>query len=69
LEIIEKLNKIKEDLTMNKYRNEYIKRMDRYDIQPLKKFLDNEKKNVSMNRGKIFKNIFSKFAKKTKKTK
>ena len=69
LEIIEKLNKIKEDLTMNKYKNEYIKRMDRYDIQPLKKFLNNEKKNVSVNRGKIFKGIFSKFAKKIKMTK
>ena len=63
LEIIERLNKIKDDLTMNKYRNEYIKRMDRYDIQPLKKILDVEKKNVSANRAKIFKGIFSNYSK------
>lgn len=59
LEIIERINKIKGDLTLNKYRNEYFKRIDRYDIHPLRKFLDNEKKNVKANKVKIFKGIFS----------
>ena len=60
LEIIEKLIKIKDDLTLSKYRNEYFKRVDRYDIHPLRKILDNEKKNVKANKVKIFKGIFSK---------
>lgn len=59
LEIIERLNKIKDDLTLNKYRNEYFKRLDRYDIQPLKRFLSKEKKNVATNKAKIFKGLFS----------
>ena len=60
LEMIERLIKIKGDLTLNKYRNEYLKTLDRYDIHPLRKFLDNEKKNVKANKAKIFKGIFSK---------
>ena len=60
LEMIERLIKIKGDLTLNKYRNEYLKTLDRYDIHPLRKFLDNEKKNVKANKAKIFRGIFSK---------
>ena len=60
LEMIERLIKIKGDLTLNKFRNEYLKTLDRYDIHPLRKFLDNEKKNVKANKAKIFKGIFSK---------
>ena len=63
LEIIEKLNKIKDNLILNKYRNEYFKRMDRYDIHPLNLFLDNEKKNVNTNKAKYFRGIFSRIAK------
>ena len=55
LEMIRKLIKIKDDLTINKYRNEYFKRIDRYDIHHLKIFLDNEKKNVNSNKAKILK--------------
>ena len=62
LEIIERLNKIRDDLTLNKYRNEYMKRLDRYDIHPLKKILDNEKKNVKKIKTKFFKGIFSQIA-------
>jgi hypothetical protein len=62
LEIIKKLIKIKDDLTISKYRNEYFKRLDRYDIHPLKIFLDNEKKNVNLNKAKIFKGLFLKIS-------
>ena len=63
LEIIEKLNKIKDNLILNKFRNEYFKRIDRYDIHPLNIFLDNEKKNANTNKAKYFRGIFSRIAK------
>ena len=63
LDIINKIIQIKDDLTLNKYRNEYFKRLDRYDIHPLNKFLDFQKKNVNANKAKIFKGIFSKMIK------
>jgi len=63
LDIINKIIQIKEDLTLNKYRNEYFKRLDRYDIHHLNKLLDFQKKNVNANKAKIFKGIFSKMIK------
>ena len=60
LEIIQKIIKNKEELILNKYRNEYLKRIDRYDVHLLSKFMDNEKKHAKKNNAKIFKGIVSK---------
>ena len=44
-EMIERLVQIKEELTVNKFRNEYFKRLDRYDTNLMNKFIKNDKKN------------------------
>ena len=44
-EMIERLVQIKEELTVNKFRNEYFKRLDRYDTNVMNKFIKNDKKN------------------------
>ena len=54
-EMIEKIIKIKEDLTNNKFRNEYFKRLDRYDTHLMSKFVKKKNKNKT----KIFHGIFS----------
>ena len=38
-EMIERLVQIKEELTVNKFRNEYFKRLDRYDTNVMNKFI------------------------------
>ena len=43
--MIERLVQIKEELTINKFRNEYFKRLDRYDTNVMNKFIKNDKKN------------------------
>ena len=54
-EMIEKIIQIKDDLTNNKFRNEYFKRLDRYDTHLISKFMKKKKKN----KVKIFHGIFS----------
>ena len=54
-EMIEKIIKIKDDLTNNKFRNEYFKRLDRYDTHLMSKFVKKKNKNKT----KIFHGIFS----------
>jgi hypothetical protein len=46
-EMIERLVQIKEELTINKFRNEYFKRLDRYDTNVMNKFIKNNKKIYS----------------------
>jgi len=53
-EMIEKIIQIKDDLTNNKFRNEYFKRLDRYDTHLISKFVKKKKKN----KVKIFHGIF-----------
>ena len=54
-EMIEKIIQIKDDLTNNKFRNEYFKRLDRYDTHLMSKFVNKKKKNKT----KIYHGIFS----------
>ena len=54
-EMIEKIIQIKDDLTNNKFRNEYFKRLDRYDTHLISKFVKKKKNN----KVKIFHGIFS----------
>jgi hypothetical protein len=43
-EMIERIVQIKEELTVNKFRNEYFKRLDLYDTNIMNKFIKNNKK-------------------------
>ena len=43
-EMIEKIIQIKDDLTNNKFRNEYFKRLDRYDTHLISNFMKKKKK-------------------------
>jgi hypothetical protein len=63
LEIIEKIIENKEELILNKYRNEYLKRIDRYDVHLLNKFMDKEKIHAKKSNARIFKGIISKIIK------
>ena len=58
LDIIERIIKIKEHLTLNKYRNEYLKRLDRYNVHLISKFMENEKKIINKSKAEFFKGLF-----------
>jgi hypothetical protein len=45
-EMIERLVQIREELTVNKFRNEYFKRLDLYDTNIINRFIKNYKKNL-----------------------
>ena len=45
-EMIERLVQIREELTVNKFRNEYFKRLDLYDTNIINRFIKKDKKNL-----------------------